>query len=220
DDVCRLETERIRECQRISRVAGAERVDVERKRLREPYAVGDLHFHPTGEAGADDLPRHVPGKVRPASIDLRRILPAEGAATVSAHTAVCIDYDLAAGQSGIDRRPALDAAVRWLDDEVDTLVVSIAEDAGHQLFANVLLYLTSVDVPLVLRRDEHRFDGRGHAVPVRDGDLRLAVGAEPRNAASPIGREAFGESMGQVVGQWHELGGLCRRVTEHQSLVP
>src|SRR5690606_26291482 len=138
DDVCRLETERIRECQRISGVAGAEGVDVERKGLGETYAVGDLHFHPTGEAGADDLPGHVPGKVRPASIDLRRILPAEGAATVSAHTAVCIDYDLAAGQSGIDRRPALDEAVRWIDDEVDTLVVPIAEDAGHQLFANVL----------------------------------------------------------------------------------
>src|SRR5690606_26912441 len=185
DDVCRLETERIRECQRISGVAGAEGVDVERKGLGETYAVGDLHFHPTGEADADDLPGHVSREIRPASIDLRRILPAEGAAAVPAHPAVCIDDDLPAGQSGIHRRPALDEAVRWIDADVDTLVIPMAADAGHQLFANVLLSLTTVAVPLVLRRDEHRFDGRGHAVPVRDDDLRLAVGAEPRNATSP-----------------------------------
>jgi hypothetical protein len=72
----------------------------------------------------------------------------------------------------------------------------------------------------VLRRQDDRVDrDRDHAV-VADGDLRLAVRPQVVELARLAHRgEALGETVGEPDGQRHVLGGLVRRVAEHDALV-
>ena len=98
--------------------AGALRIDVHAHRLGDADRIGQLHLAPLGQAGRDDVLRHVAGHVGRAAIDLRRVLAAERAAAVPAPAAVGIDDDLAPGQAAVAVRPADDELARRVD--VDT----------------------------------------------------------------------------------------------------
>ena len=78
------------------------------------------------------------------------------------------------------------------------------------------------DVGGVLGRDDHVLDGDRAAVFVTDGDLRLAVGANPLGALGARLTEA-GQLAVEAVGEHHrgrhELGRLAGRITEHDALV-
>src|SRR3954469_21779108 len=80
-------------------VACSERVDANRHRLRATDRIGHLYLGAFGEAVLDDLSRHITTEVRAAALDFRRILAAERAAAMTAHTAVRVDDDLAAGHA-------------------------------------------------------------------------------------------------------------------------
>ena len=85
----------------VGDLAGAERVDVHADRLRDADRVGDLHLAALREARRDDVLRDEARVVAGRAIDLRRVLAAEGAAAVTAHAAVGVDDDLAAGEAGV-----------------------------------------------------------------------------------------------------------------------
>ena len=61
---------------------GAEAVDLERDRVRDADRVGDLQLAAAGQAGGDDVLRHVAGGVGGRAVDLRRVLARERAAAV------------------------------------------------------------------------------------------------------------------------------------------
>ena len=109
DDVGRLEAEDLQhrafDFLLVDRCR-AEGVDVNADRLRMADGVGKLNFALGREAGCDDVLRHLAAHVSRAAIHLGRILAGESAAAVTAHAAVAIDDDLAAGQAGVALRTA------------------------------------------------------------------------------------------------------------------
>src|ERR1041385_5598498 len=86
----RTEIESAREVFGLLRIAGAERVDAHRDRLRATDRIGHLHLGLLGEAFLHDLPGDVATEVGAAAIHLRRILAAERAATMATHAAVAV----------------------------------------------------------------------------------------------------------------------------------
>src|SRR5205807_2002130 len=67
----------------VGDLPGAERLDVERDRTRDPDHVRDLYLEPIGEPGLHDVLRDVARRVRGGTIDLRRVFAAERAAAVT-----------------------------------------------------------------------------------------------------------------------------------------
>src|SRR5207253_9582533 len=121
------EIEGLREVLRLSRITSAEGVDANRDRLGATDGVGDLNFGALGETALHHLSRDVSTEVRAAAIDLRRILAAEGAATVTAHAAVRVDDDLAAGHATVGGWTAFDELPRRIDEHLDILTEPLAE---------------------------------------------------------------------------------------------
>ena len=81
------------------------------------------------EPGGDDVLRDVARVVAGRAIDLRRVLAAEGAAAVTAHAAVGVDDDLAAGEAAVAVRAADDEATGRVDVELGVLVDQLLRDA-------------------------------------------------------------------------------------------
>src|SRR5438105_2750184 len=87
----------------VGDLPGAERLDVERDRTRDPDHVRDLYLEPIGEPGLHDVLCDVARRVRGGAIDLRRVFAAERAAAVTRVSAIGIDDDLPSGGSGVSR---------------------------------------------------------------------------------------------------------------------
>src|ERR1700730_12428298 len=109
--------------------AGAKGIDAHADRPGYADGIGQLDFTTIGEPGGHDIfgdvARHVGGR----AVDLGRILAAERAATVTAHAAVGIDDNLAAGEPGIPHRSADDEATRRIDVVLGVLVEQLGGDA-------------------------------------------------------------------------------------------
>ena len=88
--------------------------------------VGELEFALRGEAGGDDVLRDPAAHVGGAAIHLRRVLAGERAAAVTAHAAVGVHDDLAAGQTGVALRSADDEAAGRVDEKFGFLREQIA----------------------------------------------------------------------------------------------
>src|SRR5688500_3662734 len=71
----------------------------------------------------------------------------------------------------------------------------------------------------MLRRDDDGVDGHGMAVLVDDGDLSLAVGAEPFHAGTTAVGQSSGDPVREEYRHRHQLLRLVRRVAEHHALV-
>src|SRR3954469_11173182 len=84
----------------------AERLDENRHRLRDADRIRDLHLAAIGEPGRDDILRDIARRIRGRAVDLRRVLARERAAAVRCSTAVRVDDDLAAGETGVAHRAA------------------------------------------------------------------------------------------------------------------
>ena len=83
-----------------------------RNRLGDPDRVSNLDFATPRNPGGHEILRHEACRVGAAAIDLRRILPREGATTVTSHTAVGIDDDLSACETGVPLGPPHHEAAR------------------------------------------------------------------------------------------------------------
>src|SRR5690606_746886 len=111
DDVGRLEREHLedgREDVAVGAGPGAESIDVDADRAGVPDRVGKLDFALPGEAGGDDVFSDPAAEVRRAAVDFARVLAGERAAAVTAHAAVRVDDDLAAGEPAVPLRAADD----------------------------------------------------------------------------------------------------------------
>src|SRR4051812_33361994 len=87
--------------------------------------VGELNLGPGGKTSSHDVLGHITAHVSSAAIDLRRILTAERATTVTAHAAVGIDDDLAAGQAGIALRTADDETTGRVDEKFSLIIEQV-----------------------------------------------------------------------------------------------
>src|SRR5690606_23444735 len=90
----------------IRYLAGAEGVDRDRGRVGHANGVAHLDLALVGQAGGDNVLRHITTGVRCGTVHLRRILAGERTAAVTGHTTVGIDNDLATGQATVTHRPA------------------------------------------------------------------------------------------------------------------
>src|SRR5205814_7254549 len=77
------------------RLLGPGGIDHQRHRMRRADRIRDLQETPVRQSGRDHVLGDVPRHVRAGTVDLRRILPAAGAAAVRGHAAVGADDDLA-----------------------------------------------------------------------------------------------------------------------------
>ena len=207
----------------VGDLARTEGVEVDAGRLRVADGVGDLQFAAFGGAGRDDVLGDPAGHVGRGTVDLGRILAREGAAAVAAHASVRVDDDLTAGEAAIALGAADDEASGRVDQVFGLLADEfLREDLADDLLDAELLDLAVRDVVGMLGRDDHVLDGDGAAVDVADGDLRLAVRAQPFGALG-AGLAEAGQLAVEAVGEHdrggHELGGLGGGVTEHDALV-
>ncbi len=158
----------------------AERLHHHRHRVRDADRVRDLHLAARGDAGGDDVLRHVAHRVRGGPVDLGRVLAAERAATVPGHAAVGVDDDLAPGEATVGVRTAELERAGGVDQH---LVVVAREHLGHGGLDHVLDQVVAhlpvdVDAGPVLARDQHGGERLGPTVLVDDAHLRLPVGAQ------------------------------------------
>ena len=100
---------------RVAQLAGAEGFDEHADGLGHADGVGELDFGLVGEAGGHDVLGDVAGNVGSGAVDLGRIFAGECAAAVTAHAAVGVHDDLAAGEAGIAHGSADDEAASGID---------------------------------------------------------------------------------------------------------
>src|ERR1019366_7522061 len=149
------------------------------------------------------------------------VLSAERPAAVTAHAAVRVDDDLAAGEAAVALRTADDEPARRVDVELGRLVDQLLrkrllDDELDDRLAELLV----LDLLVVLRRHDDRVDADRDVVLVLERDLRLAVGAEEIDRLLlPDGGELLREEVRVVDRRRHELGRLVGRVPEDQALV-
>ncbi len=205
----------------VGDLAGAEGIHHQRHRARHADRVGHLHLALVGQAGGDDVLRHVAAGVGGRAVDLGRILARERAAAVVGCAAVGVDDDLAPGQAAV--------AVRTADHEAAGGVHQVAHVALHQLLGqhrlddqldHRLADLLLRHVRVVLGGHHHGVDRHRLAVDVLDGDLALGVRAQPLQAAvlTHFGL-ALHDAVRVVDRQRHQAGGFVGGVAEHQALV-
>merc|ERR1719235_1241177 len=153
-------------------------LDEQRKRLRDADRVRQLHECAFAEAALHHGLRHLPADVRRRAIDLRRVLPGEGAATVRTPASVRIDDDLAPGEPSVTLGTADDELARRVDVEVGVVAVKrecglavLQEDLRKCRLHHVLddrLFICSIDgaissLPLYPEHSSERFATPGAA---------------------------------------------------------
>ena len=159
--------------------AGAEGIHHDGNRLGYADGVGQLHFGARGQTGRDDVLGDIAGHVAGGAVYFRGVLAGEGAAAVTAHAAVGIDDDLAAGKAGVAMRSADDETAGGIDVELGMGIDHAGRnDRVDDVFPDVGFDLRRADIIAVLGGDDDGIDALGAAVDVFDADLAFAVGAE------------------------------------------
>src|ERR1035437_8857858 len=103
DDVRRAQVEKLVDVGqdlRVRNLFGAVGLYGDRHRTSDADAVGKLDFEAVGQAGGNDVLGDPAGGISGRAVHLGGILAREGATAVAGHAAVCVDDDLAAGQTG------------------------------------------------------------------------------------------------------------------------
>ena len=205
----------------IAHLPCAEALHVERDRPRPADDIRDLDLEAVGEARGHDVLRDVARRIRGGAVDLRRILAAERPAAVPCVAAVCVDDDLAPGETGVAHRTADRERARAVHDVDGVLVEPGFRDRGldHDLL-DVGLDAVVRHAGIVLRGDDDGVHALRHAARILDRDLRLAVGPQVRDGPpAPRLRELARERVRERDRKRHELGRLFHREAEHHSLV-
>ena len=141
------------------------------------------------EAGGDDVLRHIARGVGRRAVHLGRVLAGEGAAAVRACAAVGVDDDLAPGQAAVALRAADHEAAGRVDQVLDVSFSQFLRQHGLMISSITAsmaacfifgpsdisgeCWVESTTVSIAI----------GLAVHVAQGDLRLGVRAQPRQAA-------------------------------------
>ncbi|CAI9005570.1 NAD-specific glutamate dehydrogenase [Pseudomonas sp. IT-P44] len=205
----------------VADFAGAEGVQRDRSRLGNTDRVGNLNLATLGQAGSDDVLRHVTTGVGRGTVNLRWIFTGERAAAVTGHAAVAVDDDLATGQTAVTHWAANDELASRVDVELGVFGQQfgrqhVLDDQLHHAFAQVFVRHFRV----VLGRQYNGVDTDNLAAFVTASHLRLGVRAQPRQQAGFTG---FGLALNQLVRErdrcWHQHVGFVAGVAEHQALV-
>src|SRR5712691_6131383 len=201
--------------------ARAEGLHVERDGVRTTDDVRELQLEAVRETRFDDVLRDVARRVGGGAVDLRRVLTAERAATVSRVAAVRVDDDLAPGEPGVAHRPT-DGEGPGAVHQVLRLGIEprAADGRPDNLFADLAAEPLVVDARIVLRRDDDGVDALGNALLVLDRDLGLSIGPQVRERPVLSGlRELTRHGVRERDRQRHELGRFADGEAEHHSLV-
>src|SRR5690606_438599 len=205
----------------VAELAGTEGVDRYRGRQRHANGVGDLDLAAIGQAGGDDVLRHVAPGVGGRAVDLGRVLAGEGAAAVTGHTAVGVDDDLASGQAAVAHRAADDELAGGIDVELGVLVQQfgrdhVLDDQLHHRFAQVGV----LDLGIVLGGQHDGVDTHHLAAFVAAGDLGFRIRTQPRQQAvlARLGL-ALDQALREADRRGHQHIGLVAGIAEHQTLV-
>mmetsp|Transcript_21704 Transcript_21704/g.51879 ORF Transcript_21704/g.51879 Transcript_21704/m.51879 type:complete len:409 (-) Transcript_21704:66-1292(-) len=200
-------------------------VHVDREGLSHTDGIGDLEEAATGEAGGNDRLRHLAGNVGARPVDLGGVLSGEGTAAVCAPTAVGVNDDLTASETGIAVGSANHKAARGVQ-MVDGVVIKVL---GRDNRLNDMLHQVSMDLVIahavvVLSGDKDGVHADGDhgtiLILVLNSDLGLAVRTEPGADAILADLSELVAELGcQHVGEGHELGGLIRGIAKHMTLV-
>jgi hypothetical protein len=89
-------------------VAGAVALDEEGQRLSDTNGVRELDKAASGKLGGDERLCNPAGEVCGRAIDFAVVLAGECTTTVSTPAAVCVDDDLASGETGVTLRTTND----------------------------------------------------------------------------------------------------------------
>ena len=202
-------------------LAGAESMDHDRNRLGNADGVGHLHFATVAETGSNEILGDVTSHIGGGTVDLARVLAGEGTAAMAPHAAVGIDDDLAPGQAAIAHRAADDKTPGGVDEVAGLGIEEMGrDDLAHDLFDDPFLDALVGDFGGVLRGDDHGVDTGRKTIDVRDGDLRLGVGAEEiKNIGLAHGGQFRHQLVGELDRHRHELGGFVAGIAEHQPLI-
>src|SRR5712691_6131782 len=201
--------------------ARAEGLHVERDGVRTTDDVRELQLEAVRETRFDDVLRDVARRVGGGAVDLRRVLTAERAATVSRVAAVGVDDDLAPGEPGVAHRPADGEGPGPVHEVLRFVEPRVADRRPDDLLADLVAQALVVDAGIVLRGDDHGVDALRHALLVLDRDLGLPVG--PKVRKRPVlarFRQLTRDSMRQGDRERHELGRFADGEAEHHSLIP
>ena len=140
---------------------------------------------------------------------------------MAGNSAVGIDDDLAAGETGVGHGTTHDEFPGGVDI-VFCLFIDhlLGENGKDDLGDDVVPDLVMGDFRGVLGGDDDRVDPRGPSVNVLNAHLRLSVRSEViENLLFPDLRELTGQLVGVHDRHRHKLFGLCGRVAEHHALV-
>ena len=201
--------------------AGAMRVGIDGYRLGNTDGIGDLYGAALGQAGGDDILGEITRGIGRRTVDLRRVLAGEGATAMRRGTAIGVDDDLAAGQSGVAVRAANHEVAGRIDQQVfladhPAVRKHVGDQRCHEL-ANVGLGRGFG----MLCRENHLVGARRLAV-IAIYKCDLAFGVRPQNGVG-IRLSDFGKALQDLVrimdcGR-HQHIGLAAGIAEHQALV-
>ena len=140
---------------------------------------------------------------------------------MAAVTAVGVDDNFAASETGVAHGPADDEAAGWVDVILGVFVEhSRWYDWLDDVFENGVAQIVVGNGFTMLGRNDDGVHADGLAVTIFDRDLGLAVGPEKINFS---GFANFGELEGELVGELdghrHQLGRFIAGETEHQALI-
>lgn len=222
-------------------VGGAVAFDEHGERLGDTDGVGELHEGTSGEFRVHQRLGDPSGQVRGRSVHFRVVFAGKGAASVRTPTAIRVDDDLAACQTGVTLRATDDEETGRLD--LDMLVWEITwqesvnyvvncsviqQVGGDDLLDDLLLdlfpQLFGGNLLAMLGANDNRVDPLWHyrstVVFVFNRYLGLGVGSQPRQT-SVVARLFHGtvETVCELDGQWHIFRSLVSSVTEHDPLV-
>ena len=141
---------------------------------------------------------------------------------MAAVTAIGVDDDLAACQSGVAHRTADHEAAGGID--VVFHACRVVEPFRHHgpddFLHDVALDLLVRHVGAVLRRHDDGVDPHRFSVPVFHGHLGFSIGTDPgQDVLFPDFCQSLGEPMCEDDRHRHEFSRLVGGIAEHQSLV-
>ena len=194
--------------------------------------VAELHFSAFSQSCRHKAFGDITRCIGCRTVHFGGVFTGESAATVAGITAIGVDDDLAAGETGISLRSAHHKFARGIHQIFGHFPVRFQgeircgwfHDMGPEVFgdplADSLLIADTGDLFSVLRGNQDGVDRHRLVVFINNTHLGLAVRQQVLESAVVAHfREASRQAVGQADGQGHQLRCLIARVAKHDSLI-
>jgi hypothetical protein len=208
---------------------GAVGVNPDGERVGESDGVGDLNADSVAKSGGDEGLGDKASVVGSGAIDLGGVLTGVSTTSMGAPTAVRVDDDLSASDTGISSGTTDIEFTGGVDDEDSVLQKVVGADLLDDLLDKGLSDFLIAYLGVVLGGNKNVEDSSGLKVVtlvlgllVLNDDLRFAVGSEPLDFSGvSLGSHLHVDSAGELMGERVEglLVVLVSSVSEHDSLI-